>query len=42
MIRRMRPTPAEKAAAKPGHYPINLEKLFEDHAGAKGKRQRIA
>jgi len=38
----MRPTPAEKAAAKPGHYPVTLEKLSEDNAGAKGGGQRIA
>jgi hypothetical protein len=42
MMRGMIPTPAEKAAAKRGHYPVTLEKPFEDHAGAKGKRQRIA
>ena len=42
VIRGMIPTPAEKAAAKLGHYAVNLETPFEVHAGAKGKRQRIA
>jgi phage terminase large subunit len=42
-IRRMRPEPEKpKVEAKPGVYPVTLERLFEDHEGAKGKRQRIA
>jgi hypothetical protein len=42
-IRRMRPPPEKPMVnAKPGHYPITLEKLFEDNEGRMNGRTRIA